>query len=99
MVKIDPRVITIRKKRWKLKFCSLPKGLCGEADPPSETGKEVRISSSIHGQELLDTIIHECFHCGHWDIDESVVEEFATDLARILWGLGYRTSLDSKDAK
>lgn len=97
MADIQPKTVTVRKRRWRLYTCKLSKKVCGEADPPTEKGKEVRISDKLAGQEMLDTIIHELFHCGHWDIDETVVEEFATDVARVLWGLGYRAPWDSKD--
>ncbi len=96
MAKIEPKVVTVRGKRWKLRSCKLSKGTCGETDWPTEVGKEIRISQNLSGLELLDTIIHELFHCGHWDIDESVVEEFSTDVARILWSLGYRAPWDIK---
>ena len=40
--------------------------------------------------KVLDRTIHELTHAGLWDLDEEVVEEFATDLSRFLWRLGWR---------
>lgn len=40
--------------------------------------------------ERLDTIIHEVAHAALPDHDEAFIEQFGTDLARILWRLGYR---------
>lgn len=82
--------IRILGKFWKLMFGGLKRPKLGECDSPKSVGKRIRINSTLKGQEELDTIIHEVFHAGFWHVDEEVVEEFGTDLARILWKLGYR---------
>jgi len=65
--------------------------ICGRCDPPDKPNKTITINSRLRGEELLDTIIHEVLHAASWDVlDEGFVEQTATDLARILWKLGYR---------
>lgn len=81
---------TCRGKRWKYRV-TRPMKKRGEAD---SVRKEVRISGDMKGEKLLDTIIHEALHVGCWDLDEEVVEEVATDIARLLWRLGYRNLND-----
>ena len=43
----------------------------------------------------MEVLIHEMLHAAGWHIDESFVEQFASDAARTLWRLGYHT--ESKD--
>lgn len=38
----------------------------------------------------MDTIIHEALHCIRPELDEQAVADTATDIARLLWRLGYR---------
>jgi len=59
----------------------------------------VVIEESLKGQEMLDTLLHELFHAGNWDIKEDAVEEFCTDAARILWNLGYRSVWDEEESR
>ncbi len=82
--------ITILGKHWNLRFCNTGANHHGRCDPPSIPGKEIKVSSRIRGQLKLDTIIHELTHAAGWHIDEPFVEQFATDVARTLWKLGYR---------
>ena len=80
--------VTIRGKRWNLEFVRLRTNW-GECDPPDKPGKSIRIRSSLTGQDRLDTVIHEVLHAGHWELKEDVVEQLASDMARILTKLGY----------
>lgn len=82
--------VKILGKFWKLMFGGLRRPQLGHCDSPKAVGKRILINHTLKGQEELDTIIHEVFHAGFWHVDETVVEEFGTDLARILWKLGYR---------
>jgi hypothetical protein len=82
--------ITILGRRWNLRFGNAGKGHVGRCDPPDKPKKEIVVSPRVKGQLRLDTIIHECTHAAGWHIDEPFVEQFATDLARTLWRLGYR---------
>lgn len=81
--------IKILGRIWRLRF--VPNlSTSGDCDSPATPSKEIRIWQGLRGQDRLDTIIHECLHAAHWSIDEAFVAQFATDLARILWQLGYR---------
>jgi hypothetical protein len=92
----DPRdrKVTIRQKRWQLRFQKMKPKLYGECDPPSEQGKEIRIKRHLKGRIMLDTLLHELWHAAQWDLDETVIEEIATSVASVLWDLGYRAPWD-----
>lgn len=82
-------------RRWRLLFVSRlgeeGKGDMGNCDPPDTKEKAVRIRSDLRGIALLDTLIHEAGgHAADWSRDEAHIEEWATDLAKLLWALGYR---------
>jgi hypothetical protein len=62
----------------------------GDCDPPDKPGKEIRVSSSLQGEERLEVLIHELVHAAGWHIAEGFTETFARDAARVLWRLGYR---------
>lgn len=84
--------LKIRGKRWKSKDVeSLKEGLLGLCDYEDKT-----IIAPFEGDELheLDTIIHECLHAGYPDLNEEAIDEFATDLANILWKLNWRKVID-----
>ena len=81
--------IKILGKVWKLRFAPNMSAR-GDCQPPTMPGKEIRISSTLHGEERLEVLIHEFVHAAGWHIDETFVEQFAHDTARALWRLGYR---------
>jgi len=62
----------------------------GECDHPEKINKAIRVREGMSELDTLDTLIHECMHCGFWQIDEEFVSQFSTDLARLLVRLGYR---------
>lgn len=82
--------VKILGKRYRLRFKKLSSGVLGECDDPMKSGKEIRIAQGIGEKETLDVIIHEALHAADWHKGEPWVEEVATDLARLLWRLGYR---------
>lgn len=84
--------VKIRNKFWNLKFVKkLKGGTLAEIDPPNYKHKEIRVLSRLEGMERLDAIIHEVLHVSNFELfDEIWVDQFGTDLARILWRLGYR---------
>jgi len=82
--------VTILGRRWNLRFAHLKPPELGKCDSPNKKGKEIVIDSRLSGELELDTIIHECRHAASWPISEEFIEEEASDLARILWRLGYR---------
>ena len=88
--------ITIRGKRYLLRFCNLKAR--GDCDGPHVKNKQIRVRQTLRGEERLEVIIHEILHAGHWDMSEEAVHEFAVDLARILYRrLGYRDGEEKED--
>jgi hypothetical protein len=81
--------IKVLGKLWRLRFAP-NMGDRGDCDEPDQRGKEIRIASSLRGEERLEVLIHEIVHAAGWHIDETFVERFARDAARALWRLGYR---------
>ena len=78
-------------KRWRLRHAP-NLAARGDCDPPTQPRKEIRILSTLRGEEQLEVILHELVHVAGWHLDESFVEQFAVDAARTLWRLGYRRS-------
>ena len=82
--------VRIRGKSWDLSFVRTPDDADGLCDPPDTPSKRIRISHTLKGERQLDATIHELLHASHWDLDEVAINDTATDIARILWKLGYR---------
>lgn len=83
--------IKVLGRLWQLRFAPNMANR-GGCDRPDQRGKEIRISSSLHGEERLEVLIHEFVHAAGWHIDEQFVERFAKGAAQALWRLGYRNS-------
>lgn len=81
--------IKIRGKIWEVVYPTnmRHRGLC---DAPDTKNKKIRILAALRGEERLEVLIHEFLHAAGWHIDESFVTEFAADVARGLWKIGYR---------
>jgi hypothetical protein len=77
---------TIRGKKFLWRYTYLRGKAVGWA---YHDGK-VLIDDRLTGQKRLDTEIHEFLHCAYPDLSEEAVDITASDLARILYGLGYR---------
>ena len=75
--------ITILGRRWNLRFAPNMANR-GDCDPPTKPHKEIRISSELRGEERTEVIIHEITPAAFWHLDEGLVTEFASDLARVL---------------
>lgn len=82
--------VRIRGKCWDLSFTRTPDDADGICDPPTAPNKRIRISHSLRGEKQLDAVIHELLHSAMWDLDEVAINDTATDIARVLWRLGYR---------
>jgi hypothetical protein len=76
-------------KKWRLRFAPL-RNVRGDCDPPHASRKEIRIASGQSQIDELDTCLHEFLHAIDWQRDEAHVAEAATDIARILYRLGWR---------
>lgn len=91
---IHPRRVKIGSRYWTLVSAknSSMDGSDGWAEhDPKTPKKHIWINQVTQGRDLLDTIIHEVTHCfsPHWS--EEAVLQFGTELATILWELGYRS--------
>lgn len=82
--------VKIMGRMWWFRRLPQLRKLYGWCDNPDSKNKQIAIYSGLRGQLALDTIIHECLHAGFKDLKEESINEFASDLARILWRLGYR---------
>lgn len=95
---IHPKRIKICGKYWTLASSPLP-GYDGLAEnDPKTPKKHIWINEKTTGIDLLDTIIHEIVHCSAPALSEQAVLEFSTDLAKVLWDLGYRSTDLGDDA-
>ena len=47
--------------------------------------REIRVLSSLNGQELVDTVIHEIMHAAGWNLHEEFVAQTAEDIAGALY--------------
>ena len=59
-------------------------------DPGKVRGRIIRVATWQGEQDRMDTTIHEALHALLPFADEECVTKTATDLARLLWRLGYR---------
>ncbi len=81
--------VRIRGKHWDFRFVSRL-STKADCDHPETNGKKIRVRKGLEPQMELDSTIHELLHAGHWDLAEEAVNEMATDIAKVLWDLGYR---------
>ena len=98
MPEIHPLRIKIGGKYWTLTSARIP-GFDGLAENnPKTPNKHIWINENTKGKDLLDTIIHEFSHCFEPRWKEDTVLQFGTELAEVLWKLGYRsTELGDED--
>ena len=86
--------INVVGKRWGLRFVSRPdkkdKKCKGYCESPDKKNKEIVIQENLPPKEELDTTLHELLHAADWWKDEEWVEQVGTDIAKILWRLGWR---------
>lgn len=88
--------VKIRGRYWNLLFKPL-RGCWGQCSPATDRPREILISEKASGMTELDTIVHEILHAAFphaddKDLDEKEpwINELGSDVARILWRLGYR---------
>lgn len=67
----------------------------GHTDDPEIPRRAVKILQRLRGKKRLETILHEAGgHAGDFKWREEYVEQWARDLADLLWRLGYRAPDD-----
>jgi hypothetical protein len=77
-------------KYWTLRFVANMRDYGDMHDPGHLKGRIIRIGTWPSEQDRMDTLIHEALHCIRPELDEAAVADTATDIARLLWKLGYR---------
>ena len=86
--------VNVVGKRWGFRFVPAPdkddKECRGYCESPDKKNKEIVIKENLPPKEELDTILHELLHAADWSKDEEWVEQVGTDIAKILWRLGWR---------
>jgi hypothetical protein len=81
------RRVWIGGARWRLLRCRVPDTIWGDCDYSTNT---IRVSKALHGEDLLNVLLHEMIHARWPDLSETAVEEFADTLAGILHREGFR---------
>ena len=82
--------IRILGKFWQLRFVSALGGdKRGDCDAPTVKGKEIRILSTLKGEERLEILLHEMLHAADWNQDEEWVNDTARDMAKAVTKLGF----------
>jgi len=82
--------VSVGGRYWHLRFARLASD-CGQIDMPGTPNKEIRINLKLDGELLLDTVVHELLHAASPELaSEDWVNGTASDIARVLWRLGYR---------
>lgn len=84
--------VTILGRRYEFVWCRRKdiKRSHGECDHPTTPRKQIRIATDQSEFDVLDTILHEAAHAADFTKNEEWVLQFGTDVARLLWRLGYR---------
>jgi hypothetical protein len=59
-------------------------------DSPDHTRRSITIRTGLTPQRELDVLIHEMLHGAYWDLSEEAIAETATDIAAVLFAMGYR---------
>jgi hypothetical protein len=78
--------VTLGKKRYDVWHDAQ---LMGFADTPNAR-PTIYIDPTLGGRQHLETVIHEAVHAVFPTATEPEVERKSRDIARLVWGLGYR---------
>ena len=85
--------VTIMGKRYRLLLVApskMPRDASGTCNAPHDTSKTIKIENGLPEQDSLRVAIHEIWHAADWHKDEAYIDRASTDMARILWRLGWR---------
>lgn len=92
---IRSRRVYIGERTWTIQHVpGLPSDRDGDCNWPK---RRIRVRSTLRGVALMDALLHELLHARFWDLDESVVNEFASTAAAILDREGFRQADDHED--
>jgi len=81
-------IVSVLGKRWRFDETTTVEG--GDCDAPTVPRKTIRVNPDLPPERHLDVTLHELLHASDWHKDEEWVAQVATDVARVLWRLGYR---------
>lgn len=84
----------INEQRWKIVRTKLPPDRLGDCDYESRT---IRIAKYLHGEALLNTLIHEIIHARWYDLDESAVLDISDTLAAVIYAENFRCIDDHEE--
>ena len=93
-MKRSRRLVWIGSARWKIIRCRVPSDRYGDCDYATRT---IRISSALHGDDLLNVILHEWMHARWQDHTEESVLEAADQLSGYLRAVGFRMEGDHEE--
>jgi len=83
--------VILRKRRWGIvNLRGIPRDSLGKCDYAK---RKLRIPYEGDTRDELDVILHESVHACMPYLHEDEVNESATDLARLLWKLGWRKTI------
>ena len=90
----DMKRFKILGRFWRLRFAPNMANR-GDCDPPSQRKKEIRISSTLRGEERLEVLLHELLHAAGWHIDEAFVSPLIVGYPPLVAasGLWFRVTL------
>lgn len=90
--------ICLRKRRYRVllatKLGAADEPLDGDCSNPTFPDRMIRYYVGLKGERRLDVLIHEMLHACFWDVREEGIGEASTDVARVLWKVGYRNEDD-----
>lgn len=81
--------IKLANHRYDLEFRKLKK-IDGSCSNPELPKRKILIDKTLKDRRLLAVLLHEFMHGLLFMLDEETVENGSTDMAKILWKLGYR---------
>ena len=76
---------TFRGRRYRIKFHNRfdpdAMGLC---EHPNSLNKTIHIRPNLSDQDYLETVLDEAIHACLWELDNDIVDQMSTDIARFL---------------
>lgn len=85
--------VKLAGKYWTIRHLParrLGRDVCGLCDDPKRARPEIWLKQSLSEKDMLDTTVHELLHALFPDLSEESVTKAGTEIAKVLWKLGYR---------
>ena len=80
-------LILVKGVEWLLKFARLR----GRADGWCYfKERKILVHQALRGERRLDVVLHELLHAHFPELSEEDVTQSASEIAEVLWNLGYR---------